>query len=159
MPVALTRAPAVLAPAVRLIEPPALLDPAQQPLLPWASPPPDDVPEPVIAPALWQVANRLVCAVVEVLRGQRPLVHLEPHIDPRIHELLERLCGVRLLPGLRLASVRVGQPADDALEAAARLELGDQSRAVALRIVRRSGRWRLVTLELALDDATILRAG
>ena len=162
----LIRAPLVLAPAVRLVEPLPLTDPAQQPLLPWASDPPDDVPEPVVEPTLRRVANRFASAVVEVLRGRRPLVQLEPHLDPRDHALLDGLCGSGLRPGLRLASVRVGQPADDVLEAAVRLELAGESRAAALRIVRRDepartagSSWRLVTVELALDDATILRTG
>lgn len=155
----LTRAPLVLAPAVRLIEPPPLADPAQQPLLPWARPAPAEVAEPEIEPALRQVAGRFASAVVEVLRGRRPLAHLEPYVEPPVHDLVGRLCAAGLRPTLRLASVHVQQPSPQVLEAAARIEWGEQSRAAALCLIRRGGQWRLVRLELALDAATVVRAG
>lgn len=159
-PDVLTRAPAVLAPAVRLIEPPPLIEPAQQPLLPWPEPELCAAPEPPgIADEVRRQVGVLAAALVEVLRGRRPLPHLEGHASPPVRELIERLRTDGPLPMLRLRSLRMGQPAPGVVEAAARLRIGERSRAMALRAERdAAARWRLTELELCLDEAGIRRS-
>lgn len=156
----LTRAPMALAPAVRVIEPVLPSTSAQDPLVPWAEPPrplPPSLPE--VSDAVRRRVTAMVAAVVEVLRGRRPLAHLEPHCEEAVFELLGRLHEAGALPQLRLASTQITRPADDSIEASARLTLDEASRAVALRITRHSdGRWLLTDLELSLDDATIQRS-
>lgn len=151
-------APLILAPALRLVRP-LFIEPVQEPLLPWDTPQPDPPREAEIPAETRRVVRALTAALVEVLRGRRPLAHLEPHAGSDVLELLARLRTAGSASGIRLASVRVSQPADRAIEATARLALGETSRAAALRFVRRDGRWRLVALELALDAGTILRVG
>lgn len=152
-PVLLTRAPVVLAPAVRLIEP--FLPPLswQDPLLPWDDPaPPAISPPPEIPGALRHRAGALLSAVVEVLRGRRPPLQLEPHLDAAALALIAGLRAAGPRPALRLASVRVAQPAESAVEAYGRLTLGETSHAVAFRLDRNSdGRWLLTAMELTLD--------
>ncbi|MFT4218812.1 MAG: Rv3235 family protein [Micropruina sp.] len=159
--VVVTPAPVALPPAVRVIEPFVFSDNAQPPLLPWLE------PEPPAAPALSEVPDALrrrvgalAAAVAEVLRGRRPLFHLEPHVGAEALELIGGLRAAGVLPQLRLASLRVTQPAPAAIEASARLALGEFSRAAALRLEQDAGdRWLLTELELALDDATVLCSG
>ncbi|MFT4296734.1 MAG: Rv3235 family protein [Micropruina sp.] len=154
----LIRAPVVLAPAVRLVQP-ALIEPPQQPLLPWPEPePPPAVESPGIPDQVRHQVGALVAALVEVLRGRRPPPHLEPHAGTAVLELIGRLRGEGALPTMRLRSLRLDQPAPDVVEVAAHLRLGERSRAAALRAERRPGdRWRLTELELALD-AVVLRS-
>lgn len=158
--VVLTRAPLALAPAVRVIEPVLPRPSAQDPLVPWVEPPrPLPPPLPEVSDVLRRRVVALITAVIEVLRGRRLLVHLEPHCEPSVFELLGRLHKGGPMPHLRLASTRITRPADASIEASARLTLRQASRAIALRIARHSdGRWLLTDLELALDDATIQRA-
>ena len=156
--VVLTRAPLALAPAVRLIEP--CLPPLswQDPLLPWDAPePPAAPPTPDVPDALRRRAGALTAAVVEVLRGRRPLLQLEPHLSTVTLELVGRLRAAGPLPNLRLASLRVTQPAESAIEGCARLTLGDASHAVAFRLEPDAERWLLTELELTLG-AKIHRA-
>lgn len=154
----ITRAPVALAPLVRLVEP-ALVQPVQDALLPW--PVPDAaVAETVEIPErVRRIVGQLTAGVIEVLRGQRPLEQLEAHASPDVHHLIGHLRRARSLGGLRLASLRVGQPSPHVVEVAARLSLGRCSRAAALCFTEHSERWRLIQLELALDPAVILRAG
>ncbi|MFT3970194.1 MAG: Rv3235 family protein [Micropruina sp.] len=157
--VVLTRAPLALPPAVRVIEPVLLSMSAQDPLLPWVEPPrPTPAALPEVTDALHRRVTALVAAVVEVLRGRRPLAHLEFHCDDSVFELLGQLLACGALPQLRLASTQITRPAESAVEASARLTLGDISRAAAFRIARKDGRWLLTDLELALDDATTQRS-
>lgn len=156
----LTRAPLALPPAVRVIEPVLPSASAQDPLVPWVEPPrplPPSLPE--VSDALRRRVTALISAVIEVLRGRRPLVHLEPHCEASVFELLGRLHEAGALPHLRLASTQITRPADATIEASARLTLREASRAIALRITRHSdGRWLVTDLELALGDATIQRS-
>ncbi len=158
--VVVTRAPLALAPAVRVIEPVLLSRSAQDPLVPWVEPPrPTPVALPEVSDALRRRITALIAAVVEVLRGRRPLVHLEPHCDESVFELLGRLRDSGALPHLRLASTWTTRPADSSVEAFARLTVGDTSRAAAFRIAQHpDGRWLLTDFELALEDATIQRS-
>lgn len=158
----LTRAPLALAPAVRLIEPVLPAASAQDPLVPWIwieprRPHPPALPE--VSDALRRRATALIAAIVEVLRGRRPLAHLEPHCEASVFELLGRLHSTGALPNIRLASTLITRPADSSVEASARLTLGQVSRAAAFRIAQHpDGRWLLTDLELTLDDATIQRS-
>ena len=151
-------APLLLAPALRLIRP-LFTEPAQDPLLPWDVPEPPPPRQREVPARIRRAVAALTAALVEVLRGRRPLAHLEPHAGAEVIDLLARVRAEGATSGIRLASVRVSQPADRAVEATARFELGRSSRAAALRFARRDGRWRLVAMELALDAGTVLRAG
>lgn len=160
----ITRAPAALAPARRLVQP-TLLTLPQEPLLPWPVPEPavpEDCPIPT---SVQRVVGQLTAAVVEVLRGQRPLEHLAGHAVPDVHELVGHLRRASPLLQLRLESLRLCQPAHGVVEVAARLSLGARYRAAALRYVSpaetsdRGLLWRLANLELALEPSVIVRAG
>ncbi|MEZ5128338.1 MAG: Rv3235 family protein [Micropruina glycogenica] len=152
-----TRAPMVLAPAVRLVEP-VLLEPVQAPLLPWPTSV-EQVAESVdIAPRVQRIVSQLTNAVIEVLCGRRALVHLEAHLRAPVYDLVGHLRGARLLPALSLASLHLQQPADHVIEAAARLRDDHRSVAAALCFTRSDGRWRMCALELALDPAVVLRS-
>lgn len=153
-----TPAPLALAPALRLVQP-VVLERPQEPLLPW--PPAAEVPTPAedeIPPELHRTVSRLAAGVVEVLRGRRPLDHLAAHTVPGVLDLLGQLRQTRSLPELRLASLRLSRPATDAVEAAARLQLGARSRAAALRVTAGAEGWQVSHLELALEDAEVLRS-
>lgn len=167
--VILTRAPIALAPAVRLVQP-ALVEPNQEPLLPWATPVQPGLLREEIPARVQRVVGQLTTAVVEVLSGRRPLHHLEPHASAGVHDLIGHLHRARPMPALRLASVHLSQPVEDVVEAAVRLHLGRRSRAAALRFSARTAlatpeadpqraQWRLTALELAIDPGVILRAG
>ena len=92
-----TRAPMVLAPAVRLVEP-MLLEPVQAPLLPWPTSV-EQVAESVdIAPRVQRIVSQLTNAVIEVLCGRRALEHLEAHLRAPVYDLVGHLRGARLLP-------------------------------------------------------------
>ena len=151
-------APLILAPALRLIRP-LFSEPVQDPLVPWAVPEPPPPPQTEVTARVRRAVAALTAALVEVLRGRRPLAHFEPHAGAEVIDLLARLRAEGATSGIRLASVRVSQPADRAVEATVRFELGRSSRAAALRFARRDGPWRLVAMELALDAGTVLRAG
>ena len=154
----ISRAPVALAPAVRLLEP-VLLEPVQEPLLPWPVPAAAVVDPVAISPRVQRIVSQLTAGVVEVLRGQRPLEHLAGHASADVHDLIGHLRRARSLSTLRLASMHVCQPSTCVVEVAVRLSLDGRSRAAALCFAEQLGRWRLVQLELALDPAVIVRAG
>ena len=154
----ISRAPVALAPAVRLLEP-VLLEPVQEPLLPWPVPAAAVVDPVAISPRVQRIVSQLTAGVVEVLRGQRPLEHLAGHASADVHDLIGHLRRARSLSTLRLASMHVCQPSACVVEVAVRLSLDGRSRAAALCFAEQLGRWRLVQLELALDPAVIVRAG
>ncbi|MFT3861212.1 Rv3235 family protein [Micropruina sp.] len=156
----LIRAPLALAPAVRLVEP-VLLQPVQEPLLPW--PPAAQAASVLveIEPRVQRIVGQLTAAVVEVLCGRRALEHLEPHLHPNAYQLVGHLRGAGCLTAVRLASLRLQQPAKQVIEASARLRHGPRSLAAALcfRCAPNAERWRLAELELAVDPAVVLRSG
>lgn len=149
-------APQLLAPALRVIRP-LFTEPFQDPLLPWATPEPPAPAETGIPDAVRRAAGNLTSALVEVLRGRRPLTHLEPHARAPVLDLVDRLLAEGALTSLRLASLHLTQPAPDVVEAAARLEIGSRSFAAALGYARAGSPWRMTALELALPDCIILR--
>lgn len=153
----LGHAPLVLAPALRLVRP-LLVAAPQDPLIPWPVPQPLPPRQAGISARTRHAVGTLTAALVETLRGRRPLGHLEPHLHPAVVDLVGRLLANGAMPGLRLASLHLSRPAPKVVEAAARLELGAQSRAAALGYARTGTSWRLVAVELSLDDGAILRA-
>lgn len=159
-PEPLRGAPVAVAPALRLIEP-LYVEPLWQPQLPWSQPTPEpepDEPPPVIDAGVRVAATRLAGAIVEVLRGRRPQLHLVPHVSEPVLDLVRELAIDDHRPDLRVAGAQVGTPADDVAEAAIRLQHGVRSSALALRLERDNGRWRVVVLEVAFGKR-IRRAG
>lgn len=157
-------APVAVAPALRLIEPyveTLYVEPRWQPQLPWSRPDPE--PDTAQAPLgidaeVRATATRLAGAIVEVLRGRRPHLHLTPYLAETVLELVCDLAADGERHGLRVAGVQVGSPADDVAEAAIRLQHDGRSSAMALRLERTDRRWRVVVLEVAFDRQ-IRRAG
>jgi hypothetical protein len=151
-------APASRPPALPLLEPLRLDDP-EQPVLPWT-----EVLEEVadglpLDPELRQLGISLMSALIEVLSGQRSALQLELWAEPDVLSLLEHLKRARHGEGLKVRSVRVQAPHDQALEVSAHLRQGDASRAAALRISRRRGRWVATHFVLALRPGVVHRAG
>jgi hypothetical protein len=151
-------APASRPPALPLLEP-VRLEAPEQPVLPWTV-----VPEVVAGdsppdPELRQLATSLMSALVEVLSGQRSPLQLELWVEPDLLSLLEHLRRAHQGEGLKLRSVRVQAPHDQALEVSAHLQQGMASRAAALRISLRRGRWVATHLVLSLRPGVVHRAG
>ncbi|MGC3993171.1 MAG: Rv3235 family protein [Propionicimonas sp.] len=151
-------APASRPPAVPLVEPVVLPAPSQ-PVLPWTVVPQVVAPDSPLDPGLRQLATSLMSALVEVLSGQRSALQLELWVVPDVLALLEHLRAARPSLGLRLHSVRVQAPHEEALEVSAHLREGGVSRAAALRISRRRGRWVATHLVISLDAGVVHRAG
>lgn len=149
-------APVAVAPALKLLQP-RYLEPVQQPLLPWSAPEPEVVPTATVDAAARMTATRLAGAMIEVLRGRRPPFHLVPHVTRPVLEKVREFAE-QPRPDLRVASVHVQLPTDDVAEAAVRLTLQEQSRALAMRLERRRGRWRVTVLEIAWGER-VVRAG
>lgn len=151
-------APASRPPAIPLVEP-RRYDGPDQPVLPWTV-----VPEVVDAatplePERRQLASALVSALVEVLSGRRSPLQLELWVVPDVLSLVEHLRRARRYEGLRLKSVRVQSPHEAALEVSAHLTRHGASRAAAIRISRRRGRWVATHLVLSLQPGVVHRAG
>ncbi len=105
---------------------------------------PDSVPD----PEPW--AARFVQAVVEVVSSDRPLTQLARWTDPRVYDdLRQRRARVaqHRRPGQvragrqHVATVHVRRSTLDTAEVAARVTLGNRSRAVAARLDFHRGRW------------------
>lgn len=147
-------------PAATPLLQPQLLPHSDQPMLPWSVLPKVNVPpDAPLAPELRQVAVSLLNGVIEVLRGQRSPLQLELWVEPEVLQLLEHLRRGTDTTDLRLHSVRVQSPRPDALEVCAHLRHQGFSRAAALRIVRRRGRWVASQLVLALAANVVQHAG
>lgn len=151
-------APASRPPAVPLREP-ARYAGAEQPVLPWTVVPAAIEEDTLLDPERRQLATSLMAALVEVLCGQRSATQLELWVEPELLALLEHLHRARDGVGLRLRSIRVQAPHETALEVSAHLRQGGASRAAALRISHRRGRWVATHLVLALRPSLIHRAG
>ncbi len=152
-------APASRPPALPLIEPLGSALP-QQPVLPWTVVPEVVLPDsPPLEPELRQLAIALTAALVEVLSGRRAALQLELWVEADLLNLLEHLRRARSGEGLRLRSVRVQAPNDAALEVSAHLRQGGDSRAAAIRISRRRGRWVATHLVIALRPGVVHSAG
>lgn len=154
------RAPSSRPPAQALLAEVELPSPSQ-PALPWAVVPvaaaedPDPVP-----PELRQIAAQFVQAVLETLSGQRQLLQLERWVRPEPLSLLGHLRGAGPAPAaLRLRSMRVQAPSPSVLEVTAHVVTPTASRALALRLQRRSGHWECTHVEIALRPDVLARAG
>ncbi len=100
---------------------------------------------------------RLAQAVIETAAGHRPASQLVRWTTPAVHRELvarHRVMGTissapsrRLRPAVR--SIHLCRPRPDALEASVHVGYGVRSRAVALRLEQRDGRWICVAAEFA----------
>lgn len=151
-------APASRPPAVPLLES-AWFAADSQPVLPWAVLAEVVVADDPVTPELRQLAAAVMAALVEVLSGQRSPVQLESWVEPDLLSLLEHLRRTRRGLGLKLRSIRVQTPHEEAIEVTAHLSQGGDSRAAALRISRRRGRWVATHLAIALHPQTVHQAG
>lgn len=153
------QAPVSRPPAVPLLEP-AWFAGDTQPALPWTVVPQVVVGEhDPVKPELRQLAAALTAALVEVLSGERSAEQLERWVEPELLSLIEHLRRARSGQGLKLRSVRVQAPHDEAVEVAAHLRQGAVSRAAALRISWRRGRWVATHLAIALRPGIVHQAG
>jgi hypothetical protein len=98
-----------------------------------------------------------VQAVIEVTANERPVSQLARWTTPSVYAQLHKLHRAAAVEprdaGSRparqtVASVRVFQIASDAAEVAARVVAGRRSRAVAVRLDFRRGRWTCTALTL-----------
>lgn len=156
---ALCRVAPVSRPAAVPLREPLRFTGPEQPLLPWTIVPEVTDEQDPLDPERRQLATSLMAALVEVLSGKRSAAQLELWVESELLELVEHLHRARDGEGLRLRSVRVQAPHEAALEVSAHLGRGGVSRAAALRISRRRGRWVATHLVLALDPPVVHRAG
>lgn len=130
-----------------LLAPPAPR-PANQPPLPLLA-------EPVGPPDLRTSAEvtvitlSLVAAVVEVLCGRRPPHQLQQWASPAVADHVEQLCSPHHRHDWRLRSLRAQQPTDHTVEVTVHLTQTGHSRAAAMQLSRRQGRWEITELWLA----------
>ncbi len=106
-----------------------------------------DLPE----PRAW--AARMVQAVLEAGSGVRPVTQLVRWTSAPVYAALQRRCalaGGRSVPARRavVRSVRICQPADGVVEAAAVVVARGRVQAVALRLEGLDGRWQVTALEI-----------
>ncbi|HSP61015.1 MAG TPA: Rv3235 family protein [Ornithinimicrobium sp.] len=98
---------------------------------------------------------RLAQAAVETAAGQRPVSQLVRWTTPEVYADLERRAHAvsavgaprsrRTRPQVR--SLHLCRPSEGALEVSVHVRHGERSRAVALRLERRSDRWVCVALQ------------
>ncbi len=123
---------------------------APLPAGPPAAPVPDDLRE---TADLRRRAHQVLCLLVEVLDGRRPLAHLSAHLEPRplryVRAMLPHPAAARSTS--RLTSLHVSRPRIDAIEVAAVRRAGGRARVLVARFEGRpeeQARWRCVTLRL-----------
>jgi Family of unknown function (DUF6459) len=143
----------VSAPHLRLLrhEP----DPdGEQPAVPVpATGPPPAVPDDLHdTPDLRRRAHQVLCLVLEVLDGRRPLGHLVAHLEPSALRYVRAAAGrPTARPSARLTSLHLSRPSAGALEVAAVHRTGGRTRALAARFEGRPdepARWRCVAVRL-----------
>lgn len=102
------------------------------------------------------LACKLVQALVEVLAGVRPVAQLLHWTSTEVYESVQRRAAV---PGgwpprsgppvrVRVHSVRLSLPSDNATEVSAVVRGGERARALALRLEGAGRRWQCTDLEL-----------
>jgi hypothetical protein len=139
--------------ALSLVPPPGPGRPTAPAAAPWPQPITAGLPDPQV----W--SRRVMQAVVEVLCGVRPVAQLVRWTNRDVYEGLRRRSGVQMAghgtPGHPEAgrravvrSVRICQPADGVVEAAAVVAARGRIQAVAFRLEGADGRWRMTALEL-----------
>lgn len=111
-----------------------------------------------VDPAAIDSARALAVALMEVLYGLRPVTRLRTWVSP---ELAERLVAHQQLRArlqgspagtsstFRHGTASLTQVGPDAVEAAVVVHTGARTRAVALRLQRRGGRWKVVEFATA----------
>jgi hypothetical protein len=132
---------------------PRVADPRPaQPTLPL-----DELPDP--APPLGgadhhvrELAAALTTSLIEVIAGIRPAPQLGGWVSPEVFALVDRLAKSGQGAGLRIKSLRVQTPNAVVIEVAAHLQQRGRSKAAALRLHKRAGRWQATELEIALQD-------
>lgn len=106
--------------------------------------------------AVRPLACKLVQALVEVLAGVRPVTQLLHWTSPEVYDRVHRRAAV---PGgwpprsgppapVRVNSVRLSLPTDNATEVSAVVRGGERARALALRLEGAGRHWRCTDLEL-----------
>jgi hypothetical protein len=113
-------------------------------------------PPPQVEAAAW--AGQIGQVLAEVMTGGRPLHQLGRWVSPEVYASVARRHAVALrrLPAgrrairarVRVLRVRVCEPAPGVAEAAIVLTDTIRSRALALRLVARDGRWVVTELEV-----------
>jgi hypothetical protein len=102
-------------------------------------------------------AQRFVSALVEVIDGDRPPAQLARWTTRPVFQSVTRYSQAAARTRIRrrartgreqVASVRVSQPAEGAMEVSARIRCGDRFRALAARIVAVEGGWQCTALQL-----------
>ncbi len=96
-----------------------------------------------------RVAGVLVAAWAEVRAGRRPLSQLEPLLSPAVHRRLAAQSPPHQAPArnrVRIRKVIARRPQPAACEAVVVVESGARVSAVAVRLERHLGRWRVVEL-------------
>ncbi len=96
-----------------------------------------------------RVAGVLVAAWAEVRAGRRPLSQLEPLLSPAVHRRLAAQSPPHQAPAqhrVRIRKVIARRPQPAACEAVVVVESGTRVSAVAVRLERHLGRWRVVEL-------------
>lgn len=88
--------------------------------------------------------ERLTLNIVEVLAGQRSATTLVSWVSPVVFQALRTPCVDSRLRGGTLLSLRAQPLGPDAIEVAAVVGCPSRTRAVALRLALRHGRWRCV---------------
>lgn len=98
--------------------------------------------------------GRLLRLVVEVMCGQRPRAQLLRWTTPAVHDQVLAQMLPRSRRGStpksqqpRISSVRVCEPVDGVAEVSAVVHGGHRTRAIALRMEGRDGRWQATVLE------------
>lgn len=111
-------------------------------------------------PQAWSA--RLAQALVEAMGGLRPCTQLVRWLDPEVYDVVARrslvahrrrtgaAASTKSMPRPRVLvrRVRLCEPADGVVEAAAVVIDGPRVRALAMRLVGLDGRWRLVALQI-----------
>jgi hypothetical protein len=117
-------------------------------------PPPNTASGP-LEPRAW--AQRFVSALVEVIDGDRPPAQLARWTSRPVFQSVSRYSQAAGRTRVRrrsrtgreqVASVRVSQPAEGAMEVSARIRCGDRFRALAARLDAVEGGWRCTALQL-----------
>jgi len=90
--------------------------------------------------------KRLTQCLVEVRAGQRSAATLVKALSPAVFTAMRMGEPDPRLSGGRVVSVRTQPLSDDSVEVAAVVKCAERTRAVALRLQRRSTRWRVVCL-------------
>lgn len=99
----------------------------------------DDVPD-----QRW--LERLTQSLVEVLAGERSSTSLVRWLSPMVYDALRGPLNDPRLKGGTVLTLRAQPIAKDAIEIAAVIGCPRRTRAIALRLVKRHDRWRVVCL-------------